>query len=292
MIKLIILFLISGTLIAKTTSSPYPYIISETSELSLSDLSEINQNFISLKSDKETQAAVYIVKSLHNLSLNQFSEKAFSTLELNRYNKSILLVISPKKDKIVFVTSNQLKVPSLKETFIFEKILRPKIKQGKLKEGILLAIDTAISPLSDIRVYEDAIKETIDNGFKTTQGFVFYIYFLFWLWGYIYIRYFYWKYKAKKLEQSDKRYSVVEDLHLEQSLFISHTRLFISLFLTVNPGIFIYVIAANVTLIFPLIFFTLFTGVMILFIKKSGKKYQDYNEFNKFVIKYNNKGNK
>jgi len=245
--------------VAANSIPPFtPNVVDPDRQLSESDVTEINRTLQSLRDKADIWGAVFLVERLHEDTIESLAERAFKTWKLGAAKKSngLLLLLAMKDRRSRFEVGYGLEgdLPDAVTRRALDDVLRPHMRAGNVRAAIteafiyLAAIKTKDPQFQNSPLPEpDGGDRSLDDLDKRAglQGLLLF-YFCLWLAGPLIrtvavararrLATIYGKYKIDADKQVNYGSWSLKHLLLGQSTW----PIFLRLFFTVNPGVFIF----------------------------------------------------
>jgi uncharacterized protein len=260
---LVFTFLFPLALVAAATSVQIPEftpnVVDPDHTLSQQDTREINSAFQELREQSGIMPAVYILNDLRGDSIENLAVEAFQKWKLGskKVDNGLLLVLAMNQHKSRFEVGYGLEgsLTDLTTKVALDEHLKPLMKQQQYKQAIIESFQF----LSQVHLKDPAALEQIEEmqNSKSHQdnymgGFLAWFAFVLCLWAMKPLT----KIKARTLAaalERDSKYKMSDDPFFNSDAStmavlskgmggpnFSFTKYFLPLFLTVNPGIFIF----------------------------------------------------
>lgn len=281
--QFLLAFLFTLNISAQTLIPSFtPNVVDPNHHLSDQDVLEINQALERIRNTADIWGAVYIIDNLGKETIESLSEKAFLKWTLGQKGKDngLLLVLAMKDRKSRFEVGYGLEgdITDLTSNLALVDVLRPLMRKGEVKLAIINSFDyLAANKLGQTASPEKATaRATLEDHFNNSAGLLGLFSFLIalWLTPSIYYR------RVKKLKEQLALKVSLSHLEIEE-VTSNKPSTFLLLFLTVNPGVFVYAFSGQGYWVAILITcLTLFISTLIfrLNIKKylSAEAYEKY----------------
>jgi uncharacterized protein len=301
MVKFLFFFCLSFSLFAQTEIPPLtPNVVDQANVLNSEEIQTINQKISEVRVKSDVWAAVYILKKLNNETIEELSERAFRTWKLGQKGKDngILLVLAMEDRKSRFEVGYGLEgVFTDSETrYVLDHVLAPYMRHGKIEQAIEKSLEALVvihsgEPTSALPHEKNDFERLLIR-----NSVINYVFFLFIVWfsslgkkliGKILFFRLQKKYPAKAWKEKELCIHDTGWLNyiLKSDLF---SGLFVKLFLTVNPGIFILILSSISTIVTGLIAFLLFFIFVVMNYRhlKIYFSLKNYEEFEKVFMQF------
>jgi uncharacterized protein len=241
-----------------------PNVVDTTNTLTPSDISDINTTLQLARDKADIWGAVYIVNSLQGEPIESLAERAFRAWALGRkgQDNGLLLVLAMQDRQSRFEVGYGLEgdLPDLLTKRALDDVLAPFMRQGKVKTGIAqsfnyLAGMKSRDPVFALQAAPEQPKTApthlksanVDDGSR--NGWLAYGLYLVFLWGMPLVLWFSQLSRARRLAAVEPRYWVEDDVSLNRGRFAFWNAYgFVVIFMMVNPGLFVYLIASMLPL--------------------------------------------
>ena len=267
-----------------------PNVVDASNSLSAQEIAEINQSVDNMRNTADIMAAVFILDSLDGESIESLSERAFRQWKLGQQGKDngLLFVIALKDRKSRFEVGYGLE-GELTDVVTFrtqQSVFNPSMKEGRLKEGVI----NSLNFLAEVKtgqktVVDDELfgSEKIDD-FDEQKAAKTWLIYTFFIWFTLPFVRFVRRRLAINIANQNLRYDIKQDKAISVKPE-GAGRFFVPGFLTINPGIFIFVgsgigfhyVDYAIYILCPLIAFIIFVV--------STKKYRSKAAWDKYIEK-------
>lgn len=288
-----------GTSNATSIPAFTPNVVDPAHVLTQKEVEQINAVLERIRDNADIWGAVFIVENLEE-SIESLAEKAFRTWELGEKGKDngLLLVLSLKDRKarleVGYGLEGELTDAVTKR--VQEQVLVPFMRQGETIKAITetfsrlasMRKDGALAPTQKNGEVEEGRdgegKSFFGNNQRGLQGLSFYLLCL-WLVGPITALCV--RQRSRRLEENFEEYKVAHDSALSKKSSL-RSILFRNLFLTINPGFFIFVGSA----MNPIAFWVLIAAcalISVLFCWFKTQRYRSKEAYLSFLEKLRKK---
>lgn len=275
-----------------------PNVVDLTGSLTSTEVDEINEAFQTIREKTDIWGAVYLVNELKDESIESLAERAFKKWKLGEAKKDngLLLVLSMNDRQSRFEVGYGLEgdLPDVLAHRVLEEILRPNMRNGDIKTAITASFlylagvksnDSSLTVLSTLPKKQNGLE-----GLNTPRGY----------WGISIYLVCLWMMrpfavgkaisKARKLTLNHSAFTLRKDKSLNMGrmtfryLFLERSigsAIFLRCFLSLNPGlfiflgaglnIFIFIFIASICVLSSFIYFRILTSRY-----DSAENYQNY----------------
>jgi len=263
-----------------------PNIVDITGTLSTEEQAEINEALQTVRELANIWGAVFVINSLDDDSIESVAERAFRQWELGQrgIDNGLLLVLSMKDRQSRFEVGYGLEgdIPDVVALRALDEVLKPLMRGEQYKEAIIASFFYLASVKSDNPAFHGFRDSTTtraanDHDINFLFGSLALAVYLFALWVVPFLKHKQVLAQARRLEETIAGFKIADHADLEANKSIG-----IKIFLSINPGCFVFVISA-----LNLIAMTLITAFIILFatgyVRNSGRKYRSTEAFEAFL---------
>lgn len=284
-------------------------IVDPDAYLTDSERQEVDQLFEELRASSAIYPALYIVKNLQGQSIESVAEEAFKSWQLGAkgLDNGLLLVLAMENRKSRFEVGYGLEgtLTDLAARITLDEHLAPLMRENKLKEAVMASFKYLSyvqqkdpEALAEIQA---ALQKQEEGSFSLRlEGLFAYLVFLFILWRGLGIAKILDRRKAQRLEQissyrmsQDPRFNgdmsaalaLHKRLNKTSSSFRLPLALFLKLFFTLNPGLFVLLVPSILPgsgYVFMLLMILGFSGYCRMSSRRyvvGSKNYQDYQKY-------------
>jgi uncharacterized protein len=263
---------------------------------------EINSQLEIIRNKADIWGAVYLVKDLGDETIEDLAEKAFRKWKLGEIKKDngLLLVLAMNNRKSRFEVGYGLEgdLPDIIAREALDNFLRPLMRQGKTKEAIISAFNFMAFKKSKDKIFTREIPNElpqesmtmitpaeIENAFR--RGFIALGLYYFLLWIGLPLAPKIKDHYINKLRQAYPEYKRDKSRHWSENINMEVTTIRWKLFLSFNPGIFVFVLCAAEPLFYSFLIFLL--TILLLFLRYELGPYLSKDAHLKYWAKVRNK---
>lgn len=250
-------FAVQNTM-AFTPAAFTPNVVDETLTLSTDEIQKINEQIQNLREKNNIQAAVYLTKTLGSDSIEDAAFRTFNSWKLGDAEKDngllYMFVLDDRTARIEVGSGIEGDITDLHSKRLLDNVILPHFKEGNYAAGILDGINTTAllvsgQPLPD--GWDRVMSQSDDMNYTLGKYYYF---------GWLAILYVIFPFlvflsylaptpvKRKKKKGFTQPYSAQKASKTLMSNFKLFPNVFIILFFTVNPGVFIFFLGALIPL--------------------------------------------
>lgn len=304
---IVALIVLSASLDARLADVPpfTPNVVDAAGVLSAEEVQEINNALQVVRERADIWGAVLIVEALGEDSIEELAERAFNQWGIGEKGKDngLLLVLAMKDRRSRFEVGYGLEgdLPDLYARRALDDVLRPYMRQGEVKTAVIMAFsylagikskdpifgsDRIDAHIASQKAQADADELDVAAGFR---GLIAYLLCLWFLGPVVKLRNLR---RARRLEENHAEYRVEDDDALNRGklgwrylLFGNGTvGLILKPFLSVNPGVFIWVGCAALPFLY-IVAWVLTALAGLLYVSRSGRKYLSVESYDAWLEK-------
>ena len=230
-----------------------PNVVDLTGTLTTVDTQDINATIQTIRTSSDMLAAVLLVSSLQGESIESYSERVFQSWKIGERGKDngllLVLAISDRNARFEVGYGLEGDLPDIVARHALDDVLGPRMREGEVKRAIIDSLTYMAAIKSKSQVFtptaEVSSTESDSEGFFSTTGvklggFSFLIY-LVCLWLMPPIANAWARRRATHLEAKSSLYKLDDDPRFNKK---TDGSIFFRVFLSINPGAFIYLFAS------------------------------------------------
>lgn len=264
-----------------------PNVVDETGTLTPDDREAINAALAEIRAKADIWGAALIVQRLDGDTIDSLGEKAFKEWKLGRAGVDngllLLLAIDDRESRFEVGYGLEGDLPDLIARRALDDVLAPRMRQGNVRDAIIQSFSYMAGVRSKDPAFQAAVDEAAASGdpeIDTTRGGVALGLFLCCLWIMPALTRRRARVLATRLEGHVPDFKVATDSALTGKP--ARASRFLQLFLSVNPGVFIF-IGAGLNVVAALVIGAVILLIMWAYARGSLKRYRSPAVFMAFI---------
>jgi uncharacterized protein len=240
-----------------------PNVVDSAGALSQTDVGDINAALQLVRERADIWGAVYIVNSLEGEPIESLAERAFRAWALGQKGQDngllLVLAMQDRRSRLEVGYGLEGDLPDLVTKRTLDEVLAPAMRRGEVKAGIVQSFNWLASvksrdpvfmqgaalPQGAMTTRSESRHSSTDAGESIENGWIAFGVYAAFLWGIAVFIPMIQRARARRLAASDPNYKIEQDASVSYGrpsvgLWLSKGG-FVVLFLTVNPGVFIFI---------------------------------------------------
>ncbi|WP_420009988.1 TPM domain-containing protein [Xanthomonas sacchari] len=266
---------------------PYtPNVVDPAGALSADDTQRINAALQRLRERQHIWGAVYIVPSLQDESIERLAERAFRTWRLGRQgsDNGLLLVLAMQDRRSRFEVGYGLEgvLPDVVARHALDDYLAPRLRQGETADAIVAAFDFMGRAAAQDPEAVAELAQPADDGMDWRRGAIAWAGLLVLVWLLLPLRSAWTGILRRRLLRRHPRLSGKPEKLVQDTARGGFWAWFIRLFLSANPGIFVFLLSAR-SMTMYVIFLALELLILVLTLAFATQRYRSPQRYSRFL---------
>ncbi|MDQ1093411.1 uncharacterized protein QE400_002824 [Xanthomonas sacchari] len=266
---------------------PYtPNVVDPAGTLSAEDTQRINAALQRLRDRQHIWGAVYLVPSLQGEPIERLAERAFRTWRLGRQGRDngLLLVLAMQERRSRFEVGYGLEgvLPDVVARHALDDDLAPRLRQGDTADAIVAAFAFMGRAAAQDPATLAELAQPADDGTDWRRGAIAWTGLLVLVWLLLPLRRAWTGHLRRRLLRRHPRLAAKPEELVQDNARAGFWEWFIRLFLSANPGIFVFLLSAR-SMTMSAIFLAMELLILVLTLTIAAQRYRSPPRYSRFL---------